>query len=121
MALTVPSMMPSRQISRLPQSGHQRRRGADALVAVGRGASRITSSAIAAIGTLQKAKAPLPRTDQRQDQGQRQGNRRQFADQQSVGVNGGGKAMRCGVQARTAGGMVTCMMATPAPIATVMA
>ncbi len=31
------------------------------------------------------------------------------------------KPIRCGSQLRTAGGMVTCMMATPAPMAMVMA
>ena len=55
-ALTVPSMMPSRQISGLFQSGHQRRRGAEACVAAGRGASATTSAAMTTTGALQKTK-----------------------------------------------------------------
>ena len=57
-ALTVPSMMPSRQIRELPQSGHQRRRAAAfaPFVAACRGAKARTATAMTATGTLQNAK-----------------------------------------------------------------
>jgi hypothetical protein len=55
-ALIVPSMMPSRQISGLFQSGHQRRRAADASPLADTGASASTRAAITATGTLQTTK-----------------------------------------------------------------
>ena len=92
MALTLPSRSPIRQISGLPKSGIQRRLAAVGTAAGARGANAKMIAAMAATGTAQITKSIASSAEHRQHQRNGQRRRQDFADEQAVGVDRGGKA-----------------------------
>src|SRR6185437_5081306 len=108
-ALTVPSMKPSRQISRLPQSGHHRRRtGAAEADFIGFGANASTSIAIKTTGTLQKAKAHCQVPTKGSTSGSIRATGKISPTISPLVYTAVAKPILCGAQARTAEGIVTC-------------